>query len=75
MVIVMWTHEELLEIRNRAELEASISHQNILWRYACLALASSASHLISLTERICQHEITAIDSYQHGFTPQQATEE
>ena len=71
----MWTNEELLEIQNRAELEASIPNQNSLWRFACLSLASSASHLLSLTERICRNDLTAVNVYGKGFRPQQAIEE
>ena len=68
-VNVMWTNEELVEIRDRAELEASIRNQNLLWASACLNLAASASHLLSITDRICQKELTAICEYDKGFKP------
>lgn len=66
----MWTNEELIDIRDRAELEASSQTQNLLWRVACLGLAASANHLLSLTNRICQRELTAINTYDTGFKPQ-----
>lgn len=48
----MWTREELVEIRERAELEASIIGNNEKWRHACLELASAADRLDSITHRI-----------------------
>ena len=48
----MWTREELIEIRERTELEASIQGNNEKWRHACLALASAADRLDSITHRI-----------------------
>ena len=56
----MWTKDELLEIRDRAEQEANIPSHNILWLNACIDLAMSASNLLSLTERICDGKITAL---------------
>jgi len=56
----MWTKSELLEIRDRAELEANNPLHNILWRSACVNLAMSASNLLLLTDRICDGEITAL---------------
>jgi len=56
----MWTLGELLEIRNRAELESGGNEQNLLWRHACVDLAASAERLISLTQRICHDELTAL---------------
>lgn len=71
----MWTNDELIEIRDRAELEASNDTQNLLWRCACLNLAAGASHLLSVTERICHRELTAMTPCSQGFTPQSATVE
>ena len=48
----MWTREELIEIRERAELEASIKGNNEKWRHACLELASAADRLDLITYRI-----------------------
>lgn len=59
---IMWTKEELTEIRNRAELEAGIKGQTLLWQIACINLAASASHLLEVTDRICAGEITAVDT-------------
>jgi len=50
--IEMWTRQELIEIRERAELEASIKGVNEKWRHACLELASAADRLDSITHRI-----------------------
>ncbi len=48
----MWTREELTEIRERAELEASIQGNGEKWRHACLGLAAAADHLDAMTARI-----------------------
>ena len=48
----MWTRAELIEIRARAELEASVQGNNEKWRHACLDLASAADRLDSITYRI-----------------------
>lgn len=48
----MWIREELIKIRERAELEASINGNNEKWRHACLDLASAADRLDSITHRI-----------------------
>lgn len=50
--IYMWAREELIEIRERAELEASIIGNNEKWRHACLELASAADRLDSIAHRI-----------------------
>jgi hypothetical protein len=70
----MWTNEELQEIRDRAELEANIGGLNRLWQSACLDLAASASHLLSLTERICRGEITACDPMCDPITKRKSNE-
>ncbi len=56
----MWKKEELIEIRRRAKLESGGTESNLLWRNACISMAASADRLISLTDRICIGEITAL---------------
>ncbi len=74
----MWTTEELIEIRDRAELEAEFDEQNILWRNSCTALSFAASNLLILTDRICAGELTAlvddVGKYKR-IKPQPAIEE
>lgn len=65
----MWIREELKEIRDRAELEASISGISENWKHACLMLASAADRLDSMTDRIEQGLETAT------VKPQQAIAE
>ena len=48
----MWIRDELKEIRDRAEHEASISGSSENWKHACLMLASAADRLDSMTDRI-----------------------
>jgi len=48
----MWTRNELIEIRERAELEANVKGQTVSWTHACLNLASAADRLDSMTGRI-----------------------
>lgn len=50
--VVMWTKQELIDIKERAELEASIQGNNEKWRHACLGLATAADRLESITNRI-----------------------
>lgn len=57
----MWTRAELIEIRKRAELEASIEGHKESWRYACLALAAAADRLDAITARIENDEETAVE--------------
>ncbi len=60
----MWTRDELTEIRNRAELEASIPGLKASWVHACLDLAAAADRLDSFTSRIERGEDKAVvDGY------------
>jgi len=70
----MWTREELLEIRDQAELEVGGNESNLLWRNACVSLASSADRLLSLTDRICSGELTALSDEDGKPKPLQAIE-
>jgi hypothetical protein len=63
----MWTKEELIEIRDRAELEAESDKHNILWRNSCTTLSFAASNLLMLTDRISAGEITALISDTGGY--------
>lgn len=56
----MWTRDELKEVRERAELEASINGCSDNWRQACLMLASAADRLDAMTDRIERGLETAI---------------
>jgi hypothetical protein len=56
----MWTRDELKEIRERAELEASIKGNSDNWKHACLMLASAADRLDTMTGRIESGLETAI---------------
>lgn len=56
----MWTRNELKEIRDRAELEASINGISDNWKHACLMLASAADRLDAMTDRIERGLETAI---------------
>lgn len=56
----MWINEELIEIRDRAELESESPSQNLIWRQACVNLAAAADHLLSLHKRISDGELTAL---------------
>lgn len=47
----MWTRHELIEIRERAELEA-LKVNNEKWRHACLNLAVAADRLDAITIRV-----------------------
>jgi hypothetical protein len=64
----MWTRNELIEIRQRAEVEADVTGNSERWRCACLDLASAADRLDAMTVRIESGEEVAI------ATPQQASE-
>lgn len=63
----MWARNELIEIRERAELEAMIIGSNEKWKHACLCLADAADRLDAMTLRIESGQETAI------ATPQQAS--
>jgi hypothetical protein len=71
----MYTKEELMEIRARAEQEVGGTESNFLWRDACTLLASSADRLLSLTDRICRGEITALADKSGKVKLRQASEE
>jgi len=66
--MTMWTRNELIEIRERAEFEAGVIGCNEKWRHACLCFASAADRLDAMTVRIESGEEVAI------ATPQQANE-
>ncbi len=65
----MWTREELKEMRDRAELEASINGIGDNWKHACLMLASATDRIDAMTDRIERGLETAI------ATPQRANVE
>ncbi len=56
----MWTRSELKEIRDRAELEASINGNSDRWKHACLMLASATDRIDAMTDRIERGLETAI---------------
>lgn len=58
----MWTRNELIEIRQRAEFEADVIGNSERWRCACLDLASAADRLDAMTVRIESGEEVAIAS-------------
>ena len=55
----MWTNSELREVRDRAELEASVAGISNIWLCACFDLAAAAERLEGLTSRIERGELTA----------------
>ena len=55
----MWTNKELREVRDRAELEASVTGISNIWLFACFDLAAAAERLEGLTSRIERGELTA----------------
>lgn len=57
----MWTTDELIEIRDIAESAYSSKKGSLLWRSSNLDLAKAADRLLTITERICKGEITALD--------------
>lgn len=56
----MWTNEELIDVRDRAELEVGNDENSVLWQSACLSLAGAAERLIGLSSRICSGELVAL---------------
>lgn len=66
--MIMWTRNELIEMRERAELEAAVIGNNEKWRHACLCLAAAADRLDAMTLRIEAGKESAI------ATPQPASE-
>ena len=56
----MWTRSELIEIRERAELEADVNGISERWLHACLCLAAAADRLDAMTDRIERGIETAI---------------
>ena len=66
----MWTRTELIEIRERAEIEASVRGISDSWKHACLCLAVAADRLDAITDRIEQGLETAV-----APIPQQASGE
>lgn len=66
----MWTRTELIELRERAEIEAAVIGSSDRWKHACFCLADAADRLDAMTIRIEQGLETAI-----AFTPQQASAE
>jgi hypothetical protein len=56
----MWTNEELITIRDRAELEADSTTQNLIWRHACLDLAAAVDRLLMFHQRVTTEGLTAL---------------
>ena len=48
----MWTLEELLEIRERAEQDAKTNALKLRWRHAFLDLAAAADRVHAMSSRV-----------------------